>query len=53
MTLKEAVSMDIRLDEEAMERAKRNWDSIAKPLDSLGLWRRRSSESPGLGERRR
>ena len=49
MTLKEAVSMDIRLDEEAMERAKRNWDSIAKPLDSLGLLEKAIIRIAGIG----
>ena len=36
MTLKEAVKKIRPLDEKAMEGAKKRWDSIAKPLHSLG-----------------
>ena len=36
MTLKEAVKKVRPLDEKAMEGAKQRWDSIAKPLHSLG-----------------
>ena len=36
MTLKEAVKKGRPLDEKAMEGAKQRWDSIAKPLHSLG-----------------
>ena len=36
MTLKEAVKKIHPLDEKAMEGAKKRWDSIAKPLHSLG-----------------
>ena len=37
MTLQEAVSQKLSLDKAAMERARKKWDSIAKPLDSLGI----------------
>lgn len=36
MTLEEAVAQVKPLDQEAMEVARRRWDSIAKPLHSLG-----------------
>lgn len=36
MTLQEAVAQIKPLDQNAMETAKRRWDSIAKPLHSLG-----------------
>ena len=36
MTLDEAVKKVRPLDEKAMEGAKKRWDSIAKPLHSLG-----------------
>ena len=36
MTLEEAVSKIKPLDEEKMEAARKRWDSIAKPLHSLG-----------------
>ena len=36
MTLEETIRQIRPLDEEAMERAWRHWDSIAKPLRSLG-----------------
>ena len=36
MTLDEAVKKVRPLDEKAMEGARKRWDSIAKPLHSLG-----------------
>ncbi len=48
MTLREALSRDICLDEEAMEKAKKNWDSIAKPLDSLGLLEKAITRIAGI-----
>lgn len=36
MTLNEAVKKIRPLDEKAIEGAKKRWDSIAKPLHSLG-----------------
>ena len=37
MTLKEVISRIEPLDHSAMEQAKRRWDSVAHPLNSLGL----------------
>ena len=41
MTLEEVIQGIVPADQEAMGRAKARWDSIAKPLGSLGLWRTR------------
>ena len=37
MTLEEVIQGIVPADQEAMSRAKARWDSIAKPLGSLGL----------------
>ena len=37
VTLKEAIAHIVPADPAAMAEAKRRWDSIAKPLGSLGL----------------
>lgn len=36
-TIKQRIKQICGLDEEAMQRAKKHWDMIAKPLNSLGL----------------
>lgn len=51
MTLEETLAQIKPLDERAMETAAKRWDSIAKPLHSLGKmekWLFRLQESPEI-----
>ena len=39
MTIHETIAAVRPLDQQIMEKAKKRWDSIAKPLHSLERWR--------------
>ena len=52
MTLDEAVKKVRPLDEKAMEGARKRWDSIAKPLHSLGELENMLTQIAGITGRR-